>query len=193
MRAAHHENAIALLIGTQLRVDADGSIWRIAACPGGGRPARPVAPRRAEWAHHQGYMRVSGNGGAGQVKALAHRVVWVHFNGPIPEGMEINHKNGIKNDNRPENLEIATPKQNVRHRFDVLHHLPLVGEQSGVSRLTAAGVREIRAEWDPGRPWVSTEALARRLGVSRSTVLLAAQGKTWKHIEHAPLRAKAGP
>ena len=42
-----------------------------------------------------------------------HRLVWSAFNGPIPEGMQINHINEIKTDNRLENLNLMTPKENT--------------------------------------------------------------------------------
>ena len=35
-----------------------------------------------------------------------HRLVWEAFNGPIPEGMEVNHINEDKTDNRLENLNL---------------------------------------------------------------------------------------
>ena len=41
-----------------------------------------------------------------------HRVIWELFNGPIPNGMEIDHINGIRDDNRIENLRLATKSQN---------------------------------------------------------------------------------
>lgn len=41
-----------------------------------------------------------------------HRLVWSAFNGPIPEGYEVNHINEIKTDNRLENLNLMTHKEN---------------------------------------------------------------------------------
>lgn len=43
---------------------------------------------------------------------LAHRVVWESFNGEIPKGMEIDHKNTVRDDNRLENLRLVTSKEN---------------------------------------------------------------------------------
>ena len=44
----------------------------------------------------------------------AHRIVWECFNGKIPEGMEVCHKNGIGTDNKIENLELGTHKYNMQ-------------------------------------------------------------------------------
>ena len=55
-----------------------------------------------------GYMHVSING----KQVLMHRFVYEAFNGEIPEGYEIDHKNTVRDDNRLENLRIATPKEN---------------------------------------------------------------------------------
>ena len=35
---------------------------------------------------------------------FAHRVIWEMHNGEVPDGMEIDHINGVKHDNRIENL-----------------------------------------------------------------------------------------
>ena len=41
-----------------------------------------------------------------------HRLVFEAFNGSIPENMQVNHINEIKIDNRLENLNLMTPKEN---------------------------------------------------------------------------------
>lgn len=50
----------------------------------------------------------------------AHRAVIKAFLGDIPEHLEVNHKNGIKTDNRLENLELITHKENLFHKYRVL-------------------------------------------------------------------------
>jgi len=46
-----------------------------------------------------------------------HRLVWEAANGPIPEGFIIHHRNGVKDDNRLENLE-AMPRKKHNHRHE---------------------------------------------------------------------------
>lgn len=44
---------------------------------------------------------------------MVHRLVWIAFNGTIPEGLQVNHVNEIKTDNRLENLNLMTCKENI--------------------------------------------------------------------------------
>ena len=41
-----------------------------------------------------------------------HRIVWEAFNGSISEGLQVNHINEVKTDNRLSNLNLMTPKEN---------------------------------------------------------------------------------
>ncbi|WP_407220268.1 HNH endonuclease [Enterobacter sp. CPE_E1214] len=53
--------------------------------------------------HNAGYRRVMING----VKYLSHRLIWVLFNGRIPNGKHIDHQNHVRIDNRIENLRLV--------------------------------------------------------------------------------------
>lgn len=44
-----------------------------------------------------------------------HRIVWEAFNDQIPEGMEIDHINAIRDDNRLVNLRVVTHKENANN------------------------------------------------------------------------------
>lgn len=50
---------------------------------------------------------------------LVHRLVWVAFNGEA-DGNEVNHINGVTDDNRLLNLELVTHSENERHKYIVL-------------------------------------------------------------------------
>lgn len=55
----------------------------------------------------------------------AHRVIWIMRNGDIPEGLVIDHINGIVDDNRMSNLRAVTPTQNKRNTYGKGKQLPL--------------------------------------------------------------------
>lgn len=68
----------------------------------------------------EGYLQLSLAHEGLVVKKKAHRLVAESFIKRIPDNMEINHINGIKNDNRVENLEIVTKSQNILHAYSIL-------------------------------------------------------------------------
>ena len=47
-----------------------------------------------------------------------HRLVWETYNGTIPEGYQINHKDLDKTNNHIDNLELVTLQQNIQHYWD---------------------------------------------------------------------------
>jgi hypothetical protein len=59
-----------------------------------------------------GYTKVTIN----DVNYQAHRIIWMLCNAFMPAGMEIDHINGKKSDNRIANLRLATTSQNQCNR-----------------------------------------------------------------------------
>lgn len=106
---------------------------------------------------------------------LTHRLVARAFIGPVPQGLQVNHKNGNKRDNRAMNLEYVTPGANVRHAFSVLGRKGNRGEHSGTAKLTKANVTKIRELLGTK----SHDQIAREFGVTRRTIGRLLHGEAW--------------
>lgn len=68
----------------------------------------------------QGYLDVQLCKNGTVAHKRIHRLVAAAFVPNIEGKPFVNHKNGIKSDNREENLEWCTPSENIRHAVDVL-------------------------------------------------------------------------
>lgn len=112
-----------------------------------------------------------------QVQGRHHQLVMRYFVGPRPHGMVINHKNGIKTDNRLINLEYCTPRDNREHAKAMqLYHM---GSRCSWSKLSEDTVILMRKAHEIG---MSTKQLARAFEVSKKAVQLALKGRNWKHV-----------
>ena len=62
-----------------------------------------------------GYLQVCLYNDGAKKWFLVHRLVWESFNGPIPEGYELDHINAERYDNRLSNLRVVTRKENCNN------------------------------------------------------------------------------
>jgi len=119
----------------------------------------------------------------GPRRCKVHRLVAVAFLGPPPfPRAEVNHKNGLPADNRVENLEWCSHRQNMQHQYRVLGKVggPAPhGEQHWKSMLTEADVRAMRFLASRG---IGNPELARLFGVRPQTVGRIINRKAWKHV-----------
>ncbi len=77
-----------------------------------------------------GYMIFGAFVNGKRTSVLVHRAVAEAFIGPCPEGFVVNHKDGIKGNNRIDNLEYVTVRQNAQHASAM--GLLATGDRSGV-------------------------------------------------------------
>ena len=89
----------------------------------------------------------------------AHRFIYEHFHGKIPEGLVIDHKNGNKTDNRLCNLEAVTQKENIARGKN--------------QKLTAEEVQEIKSLFGS----TTQRAIAKRFGVSEQIICDIKKGR----------------
>jgi hypothetical protein len=126
-----------------------------------------------------GYLKVGLHGEEGhQRQASVHRTVCTAFHGPPAPGMDAAHGDGVKTNNRADNLRWATRAQNMADK--VRHGTQLRGEQHAMAKLRADQVREIRTALADG---VGQHELGRRYDVSASSINLIANGTNWAWLE----------
>lgn len=91
-----------------------------------------------------GYRTIALNKDHVEYTFCEHRCVWVWFNGDIPNGMEINHIDANRGNNRIENLELVNHSQNIRHAVNLGHFNPPRAEKSGKAIYTNDEVLAMR-------------------------------------------------
>jgi hypothetical protein len=95
-----------------------------------------------------GYLNVSLWRDGRRQTRLVHQLIARAFV-PNPLAKEqVNHKSGVKGDNRVANLEWATRSENMRHAFDVLKHKPTWLGRGGKGHPTSKPV--IRVDLESG-------------------------------------------
>jgi hypothetical protein len=126
-----------------------------------------------------GYLYVSLWGNRKGKTHTIHRLVMLSFVGE--SNLQVNHINGIKDDNRLENLEYCTVLENNLHALRTgLKKMPK-GENHPSNKLTKKEVIEIKtALLKPY--WGINNDLGRKYKVTVSTITHIKKGSLWSHV-----------
>lgn len=110
-----------------------------------------------------------------------HRLVAEAHMGGVLGKKEVNHINGIKTDNRLENLEWCTHGENIKHAYAIglNYSNPNLGEAVKTSKLKNFQVRRIKLALQLG---TSCTRLGKIFRVDRTTIGLIKNNKHWKSI-----------
>lgn len=114
-----------------------------------------------------GYVQINSSDG----HCLVHRLVASAFLGDITD-LTINHLNGIKTDNRVDNLEIVTMRENVQHAWEA--GLSKKGEQHSRSLYSDELLLKALLDIKNG---ASVKQTAKLLGISQSYLNRVKNGK----------------
>lgn len=108
-----------------------------------------------------------------------HRVVAEAFIVKPESKCQVNHINGIKTDNRVENLEWVTAKENIVHAHRTGLTNVAKGSRVHGSKLKEEQIPVIRSKYKSGA--YTQQELADEFSVSLMTINLIVLGKTWRY------------
>jgi DNA-binding NarL/FixJ family response regulator len=127
-----------------------------------------------QWHNDHGYKIVHLYIDGEKFLERVHRLVATAFLEQSPGACTVNHKNGVKDDNRLENLEWLSHEDNMKHAS--LHGLIKKGSEAAIAKLDEASVELIKLMFIEG---LSNQEIANKYGVARGTISKIRQLKTW--------------
>ena len=128
----------------------------------------------------KGYLCVDLIGKNKRKTKKVHRIVAEAFIPIIENKPQINHKNGIKTDNRVENLEWCNNSENQIHAF--ANNLQKGNFEHHNSKLKLEDVLYIKNNYQKNKKGYGMRCMAKRFNVSVTSIQQILQGKSYRNI-----------
>lgn len=138
---------------------------------------RPMRIKVNKDGYHEVHLRRKG---FKRRTVTVHKLVAEAFIGPVPTGMQINHIDGNKSNNRPGNLEYVSGIENIRHAQSLGLRDSLIGDRNHNAKLRGSQIQEIRRRLAAGE---TCTAIAAEYGVSQPLISQVKLGRIWKHTQ----------
>lgn len=120
---------------------------------------------------------------------FVHRLVAMAFLNDYDKNLQVNHINGIKDDNRVENLEMVTASENQLHLYRVLKNIPPMKNHFGKNHVHATKVNQYDLNNNFIKQWGSIVDASRTLNINASCICnnckkrrKSAGGYIWKYV-----------
>lgn len=163
-------------------IDENDVIWRLARYVSlnfsekGGR-MKVSCNRPAFIVTTRGYAKLVFTYYGRKKSIFVHRIVYMHHHGDIPEGLQINHIDGVKLNNTIGNLELVTPRENILHAITVIRTRKNLGSGNNTSKLKKSDIAKII--YYHARRRMDYTQLGLMFGVTRGHIRNIIKRKTW--------------
>ena len=130
----------------------------------------------------KGYFRASLCVGGIIYKKFVHRLVYEAFVGPIPDGLEIDHIDGMPSNNELSNLRVATKKENAnnpitRQRYLKKTYEIMANRVASTRKTLGKPVIQLTNEGKFVRFWKCMRDVEREIGIPHGTISKCCNGK----------------
>lgn len=145
---------------------------------------RVLTKSRAGWRemcpvkHAQGYLFVGLRKNKRRTTRFIHRLVCTAFLDNQDSKPQVNHKDGNQSNNRLENLEWVTCKENINHAINTGLRRQN-GSDNWYSKLNEKDIPEIKRMLKDGK---THREIAENFNVTISTISKVKLGRSWTHV-----------
>ena len=125
-----------------------------------------------------GYLSVKIYKDCRQYTVYVHRLVAMVFCGGYSQYLDVNHKDGVKDNNIYTNLEWCTRSENIKHSVSVLHNK--IGNFILGKKWNSKPIVQLSLSGEKIRDWQSAGEAQRELGIPESSIRKCLYGDNQK-------------